>query len=202
MVSRSLPPLPSLTCYSMVAHRVGVGQEQETDPLKDLDEDCRGTSPPSMPGKVIQADKDCVHKVKGVDNVPEDILENSVGDRVPTDFRLIKNYPTTLRINQSILIGETVSSTMTLCLTPGPSTRTRRTLSSMAPTFPLARTKFDDFAEQLSKVITLCNNFSIDCNEHKNALEKVGEAAETTIATCDFPFDPKNWDFDNTTKFA
>ena len=46
MVSRTLPPLPSLTYYSMVAHRVGVGQEQETDPLEDLDKDCRGALVP------------------------------------------------------------------------------------------------------------------------------------------------------------
>merc|ERR1712152_84172 len=48
-------------------------------------------------------------KIKAVDIVPGDILEISVGDRVPADFRLIKIYSTTLRIDQSILTGESVS---------------------------------------------------------------------------------------------
>ena len=61
MVPHSLPLLPFLTYYFMVAHRIGVEQEQETDPLKD--EDCRGASPPFMPGKVIRADKDGVDRV-------------------------------------------------------------------------------------------------------------------------------------------
>merc|ERR1711910_245660 len=60
-------------------------------------------------GKVIRSDKDGVQKIKAVDIVPGDILEISVGDRVPADFRLIKIYSTTLRIDQSILTGESVS---------------------------------------------------------------------------------------------
>ena len=48
-------------------------------------------------GKVIRSDKDGVQKIKAVDIVPGDILEISVGDRVPADFRLIKIYSTTLR---------------------------------------------------------------------------------------------------------
>jgi len=36
-------------------------------------------------------------------------VEISVGDKVPADFRLIKIYSTTLRIDQSILTGESVS---------------------------------------------------------------------------------------------
>merc|ERR1712130_559288 len=45
-------------------------------------------------GKVIRSDKDGVQKIKAVDIVPGDILEISVGDRVPADFRLIKIYST------------------------------------------------------------------------------------------------------------
>jgi Ca2+ transporting ATPase len=60
-------------------------------------------------GKVVRSDKDGVQKVKAVDIVPGDILEVSVGDKVPADFRLIKIYSTTLRIDQSILTGESVS---------------------------------------------------------------------------------------------
>merc|ERR1711887_486825 len=60
-------------------------------------------------GKVIRSDKDGVQKIKAVDIVPGDILEISVGDKVPADFRLVKIYSTTLRIDQSILTGESVS---------------------------------------------------------------------------------------------
>merc|ERR1719289_611096 len=60
-------------------------------------------------GKVIRSDKEGVQKIKAVDLVPGDIVEISVGDKVPADFRLIKIYSTTLRIDQSILTGESVS---------------------------------------------------------------------------------------------
>merc|ERR1712158_104558 len=60
-------------------------------------------------GKVIRSDKDGVQKIKAVDIAPGDILEISVGDKVPADFRLMKIYSTTLRIDQSILTGESVS---------------------------------------------------------------------------------------------
>jgi len=60
-------------------------------------------------GKVIRSDKDGVQKIKAVQIVPGDIVEISVGDKVPADFRLIKIYSTTLRIDQSILTGESVS---------------------------------------------------------------------------------------------
>jgi len=60
-------------------------------------------------GKVVRSDKDGVQKIKAVGIVPGDIIEISVGDKVPADFRLIKIYSTTLRIDQSILTGESVS---------------------------------------------------------------------------------------------
>jgi len=60
-------------------------------------------------GKVVRSDRDGVQKIKAVDIVPGDIIEVSVGDKVPADFRLIKIYSTTLRIDQSILTGESVS---------------------------------------------------------------------------------------------
>jgi len=60
-------------------------------------------------GKVIRSDKDGVQKIKAVEIVPGDIIEISVGDKVPADFRLMKIYSTTLRIDQSILTGESVS---------------------------------------------------------------------------------------------
>ena len=56
-----------------------------------------------------RSDKDGVQKIKAVQIVPGDIVEISVGDKVPADFRVIKIYSTTLRIDQSILTGESVS---------------------------------------------------------------------------------------------
>merc|ERR1711892_682430 len=75
---------------------VGVWQERNAEPaIETL--------------KVIRSDKDGVQKIKSVEIVPGDILEISVGDKVPADFRLIKIYSTTIRIDQSILTGESVS---------------------------------------------------------------------------------------------
>merc|ERR1711962_1655082 len=83
---------------------VGVWQERNAESaieaLKEYE--------PEM-GKVIRADKEGVQKIKAVEMVPGDIVEISVGDKVPADFRLIKIYSTTLRIDQSILTGESVS---------------------------------------------------------------------------------------------
>merc|ERR1711962_1464471 len=83
---------------------VGVGQERNAeDAIEALKE-----YEPEM-GKVIRSDKEGVQKIKAVEMVPSDIVEISVGDKVPADFRLIKIYSTTLRIDQSILTGESVS---------------------------------------------------------------------------------------------
>jgi len=60
-------------------------------------------------GKVIRADKDGVQKVRAKEIVPGDIVEVSVGDKIPADIRIIAILSTTLRIDQSILTGESVS---------------------------------------------------------------------------------------------
>lgn len=60
-------------------------------------------------GKVIRGDKSGVQKVRAKEIVPGDVVEISVGDKIPADIRLIKIYSTTLRIDQSILTGESVS---------------------------------------------------------------------------------------------
>jgi len=60
-------------------------------------------------GKVVRGDKSGVQKVRAKEIVPGDIVEISVGDKIPADIRLIKIYSTTLRIDQSILTGESVS---------------------------------------------------------------------------------------------
>merc|ERR1711981_1186287 len=140
-------------------------------------------------GKVIRSDKDGVQKIKAVDIVPGDILEISVGDKVPADFRLVKIYSTTLRIDQSILTGESVSvikhtdpvpdpravnqdkknivfsgtnvaagKARGIVIGTGTNTAIGRISTEMAETeeikTPLQQ-KLDDFAEQLSKVISL-----------------------------------------------
>lgn len=60
-------------------------------------------------GKVLRADKSGIQKIRAREIVPGDIVEISVGDKIPADIRLIKIYSTTLRIDQSILTGESVS---------------------------------------------------------------------------------------------
>nr|CAH7724390.1 unnamed protein product [Callosobruchus chinensis] len=60
-------------------------------------------------GKVVRQDKSGVQKIRARDIVPGDMVEVSVGDKIPADIRLTKIYSTTLRIDQSILTGESVS---------------------------------------------------------------------------------------------
>ncbi|XP_037790184.1 calcium-transporting ATPase sarcoplasmic/endoplasmic reticulum type-like [Penaeus monodon] len=83
---------------------VGVWQERNAESaieaLKEYE--------PEM-GKVVRANKPGVQKIRAREIVPGDIIEVSVGDKIPADIRLIKIYSTTLRIDQSILTGESVS---------------------------------------------------------------------------------------------
>ncbi len=57
-------------------------------------------------GKVIRADKKGVQNIRASELVPGDIVEIAVGDKAPADIRLINILSTTLRIDQSILTGE------------------------------------------------------------------------------------------------
>jgi Ca2+ transporting ATPase len=83
---------------------VGVWQEKNAEnaieALKEYE--------PEM-GKVVRQNKVGVQKIRAKDIVPGDIVEVSVGDKIPSDIRIIKIFSTTLRIDQSILTGESVS---------------------------------------------------------------------------------------------
>uniref|UniRef100_H2XSH4 Calcium-transporting ATPase n=1 Tax=Ciona intestinalis TaxID=7719 RepID=H2XSH4_CIOIN len=63
-------------------------------------------------GKVVRQDRAAVQRVLARNIVPGDIVEISVGDKVPADIRLIAIHSTTLRVDQAILtekLGESVS---------------------------------------------------------------------------------------------
>ncbi|KAG8177359.1 hypothetical protein JTE90_028354 [Oedothorax gibbosus] len=83
---------------------VGVWQERNAESaieaLKEYE--------PEM-GKVLRQGKQGVQRIRAKDIVPGDLVEISVGDKVPADIRLIKIFSTTLRVDQSILTGESVS---------------------------------------------------------------------------------------------
>lgn len=83
---------------------VGVWQERNAESaieaLKEYE--------PEM-GKVLRGDKAGIQKVRAREIVPGDIVEVSVGDKIPADIRIMKVLSTTIRIDQSILTGESVS---------------------------------------------------------------------------------------------
>lgn len=83
---------------------VGVWQERNAESaieaLKEYE--------PEM-GKVVRQNKQGVQKIKAREIVPGDLVEVSVGDKIPADIRITKIYSTTLRVDQSILTGESVS---------------------------------------------------------------------------------------------
>nr|VZI14754.1 unnamed protein product [Spirometra erinaceieuropaei] len=83
---------------------VGVWQERDAESaieaLREYESD---------DAKVIRQGHEGVQRIKAKCLVPGDIVEVSVGDKVPADIRIIDIHSTTLRVDQSILTGESVS---------------------------------------------------------------------------------------------
>ncbi|KAB0394867.1 hypothetical protein E2I00_008102, partial [Balaenoptera physalus] len=146
---------------------VGVWQERNAEnaieALKEYE--------PEM-GKVYRADRKSVQRIKARDIVPGDIVEVVVGDKVPADIRILTIKSTTLRVDQSILTGESVSvvkhtdpgtniaagKAIGIVASTGVNTEIGKIRDQMAATeqdrTPLQQ-KLDEFGKQLSKVISL-----------------------------------------------
>uniref|UniRef100_A0AAY4CZL4 Calcium-transporting ATPase n=1 Tax=Denticeps clupeoides TaxID=299321 RepID=A0AAY4CZL4_9TELE len=138
---------------------VGVWQERNAEnaieALKEYE--------PEM-GKVYRQDRKTVQRIKAKDIVPGDIVEVAVGDKVPADIRLSSIKSTTLRVDQSILTGESVSVIKHTDPVPDPRAVNQdkknmlfsgtNIAAGKAEKTPLQQ-KLDEFGEQLSKVISL-----------------------------------------------
>ncbi|CAL8079025.1 unnamed protein product [Calicophoron daubneyi] len=83
---------------------IGVWQERNAESaieaLKEYESDN---------AKVIRQGSKSLLTIKARELVPGDVVEVAVGDRVPADIRITRILSTTLRVDQSILTGESVS---------------------------------------------------------------------------------------------
>lgn len=139
--------------------------------------------------KVLRQNKSGIQRIKARDLVPGDIVEVAVGDKVPADIRITSIKSTTLRVDQSILTGESISVIKHTDSIPDPkavnqdktnmlfsgtniaagkatgvvvgtglNTQIGKIRDEMVDTeeerTPLQQ-KLDEFAQQLSKVITV-----------------------------------------------
>ncbi|CAB4006911.1 calcium-transporting ATPase sarcoplasmic endoplasmic reticulum type-like, partial [Paramuricea clavata] len=68
--------------------------------------------------KVVRQTKAGVQKIKARDLVPGDVVHVAVGDKVPADIRVTNILSITLRVDQSILTGESVSVLKHTCIIP------------------------------------------------------------------------------------
>ncbi|CAF1095116.1 unnamed protein product [Adineta ricciae] len=84
---------------------VGVWQERNAESaieaLKEYEPEIAKVVRQNRPGQI--------QRIKARDLVPGDIVEVAVGDKVPADIRITTIYSTTLRVDQSLLTGESVS---------------------------------------------------------------------------------------------
>jgi Ca2+ transporting ATPase len=99
-----IEPLVILTILILNAV-VGIWQERNAESaieaLKEYE--------PSV-AKVFRQDRPGqVQKILAADLVPGDIVDVAVGDQIPADLRILEIKSTTLRIDQALLTGESVS---------------------------------------------------------------------------------------------